>query len=65
MAENFINEQIRRKSVVTVYTTNGFQLRGVIVYDNQDNIIIMNKGVRNLVYKHAISTISENCGNSC
>ena len=37
---------------------NGFQLRGVVTgYDNYA-VIIQSEGRQNMIYKHAISTIS-------
>lgn len=42
---------------VTVFLTNGFQLRGVIRgYDNF-TVILDSEGKQQMIYKHAISTI--------
>lgn len=49
---------VRKKNItVTVYLTNGFQIKGkVIGFDNFT--VIMNSNNKNqLIYKHAISTI--------
>ena len=42
----------------TVITINGYQMRGVIVGDDETSILVENDGERKLVYKHAISTIA-------
>ena len=43
---------------ITVFLTNGFQMRGYVTgYDNYA-VVVQSDGKQNLIYKHAISTIS-------
>lgn len=52
----FLN-QLRKDSIpVTVYLTNGFQIRGVIRAFDNFTIVIDSEGRQQMVYKHAIST---------
>ncbi|RXZ81889.1 RNA chaperone Hfq [Paenibacillaceae bacterium] len=56
--DTFLN-QLRKDSVpVTVYLTNGFQIRGVIKAFDNFTIIIDSDGRQQMVYKHAISTFT-------
>ena len=43
---------------ITLFLTNGFQMRGYVTgYDNYA-VVVQSDGKQNLIYKHAISTIS-------
>ena len=54
----FLN-QIRKENIpVTVYLTNGFQLRGLIRAFDSFTIVLDSEGKQQMVYKHAISTFS-------
>jgi host factor-I protein len=54
----FLN-QVRKEHVsVTVYLTNGFQLKGVVKGFDNFTVVLESEGRQQLVYKHAISTIS-------
>ncbi len=56
--DNFLN-QLRKESIpVTVYLTNGFQIRGQIRAFDNFTIIIDSEGRQQMVYKHAISTFT-------
>lgn len=56
--DNFLNS-LRKDSVpVTVYLTNGFQIRGLIKAFDNFTIIIDSEGRQQMVYKHAISTFT-------
>jgi host factor-I protein len=56
--DNFLN-QLRKESIpVTVYLTNGFQIRGLIRAFDNFTIIVDSEGRQQMVYKHAISTFS-------
>lgn len=58
LQEQFLKAVRREQSQVTVFLMNGFQLRGVVTgYDNYA-VIIQSDGRQNMIYKHAISTIS-------
>ena len=54
----FLN-QLRKESIpVTVYLTNGFQIRGVVKAFDNFTIVIDSEGRQQMVYKHAISTFT-------
>lgn len=56
--DTFLN-QLRKEAVpVTVYLTNGFQIRGTIKAFDNFTIIIDSEGRQQMVYKHAISTFT-------
>ena len=55
--DSFINYLRKEKITVTIYLINGARLKGVIKgFDNF--VIILKQNVQQLIYKHAISTIS-------
>ena len=52
-----LNTLRKEKSDVTVFLTNGFQIKGVIKgYDNFV-LILDTDGKQQMIYKHAVSTI--------
>ncbi|MFD1175651.1 RNA chaperone Hfq [Paenibacillus puldeungensis] len=54
--DTFLN-QLRKESIpVTVFLTNGFQIRGTIKAFDNYIIVIDSDGRQQMVYKHAIST---------
>lgn len=54
--DTFLN-QLRKENIgVTVYLTNGFQIRGHIRAFDNFTIVIDSDGRQQMVYKHAIST---------
>jgi host factor-I protein len=56
--DNFLN-QLRKENIpVTVYLTNGFQIRGHIRAFDNFTIVIDSDGRQQMVYKHAISTFT-------
>ena len=54
----FLNQARREKLTVTIYLTNGFQFKGIVRGFDSYTVILDCEGRQNLVYKHAISTIS-------
>ncbi len=66
MSKNTINlqdvflNQVRKERIgVTIYLVNGFQLKGMVKgFDNFTVILEDVTKIQQLVYKHAISTIS-------
>jgi len=65
MNKNLINlqdvflNQVRKEHVaVTIYLTNGFQLKGMVKGFDNFTVILEAEGKQQMVYKHAISTIS-------
>jgi host factor-I protein len=58
LQDSFLN-QVRKENVpVIIYLVNGFQLRGAVRGFDNFTVIIENDGKQQLVYKHAISTIT-------
>ncbi|GAA0176850.1 RNA chaperone Hfq [Clostridium sediminicola] len=58
LQDMFLNNARKSSIPVTVYLTNGFQLKGLV--KGFDNFIVMlvSEGKEMMVYKHAISTIT-------
>lgn len=54
----FLNTLRKEKTDVTVYLTNGFQIKGIIRGYDSFVIMIESDGRQQVVYKHAVSTIS-------
>jgi host factor-I protein len=58
LQDSFLN-QVRKENVpVIFYLINGFQLRGSVRGFDNFTVIVENEGKQQLVYKHAISTIT-------
>lgn len=58
LQDTFLNRARAERVPLTLFLMNGFQLRGVVTgYDNYA-VIIQSEGRQNMIYKHAISTIS-------
>ncbi len=56
--DHFLN-QLRKDNVpVTVYLTNGFQIRGVVRAFDNFTVILDSEGRQQMIYKHAISTFT-------
>lgn len=56
--DHFLN-QLRKESIsVTIYLTNGFQIRGLVKAFDNFTIIVESEGRQQMVYKHAISTFA-------
>ena len=53
LQDSFLNH-VRKEN----YLMNGFQIRGLVRGFDNFTVIIENEGKQQLVYKHAISTIS-------
>ncbi len=54
----FLNQARKDRIPVTIYITNGFQFKGVIKGFDNYIVILDTDGKQNLIYKHAISTIT-------
>lgn len=61
LQEAILNECCREKVPVTLFITNGFQLRGIVT--NFDSFVVVLKvdGKQMMIYKHAISTLVPGC----
>ena len=54
----FLNQVRKEKLAVTIYMTNGFQLKGVVKGFDNFTVVLDYDGKQQLIYKHAISTVS-------
>jgi len=58
LQEDLLNEIVDDKVPVTVFLMNGFQIRGTVA-DHDDAVVVLEtEGRQQIVYKHAISTIT-------
>ena len=53
----FLNHARRERMPVTVFLTNGFQLKGVVRGYDSFTVVLDTEGRQQMIYKHAISTI--------
>ena len=53
----FLNKARSEGISVTVFLTNGFQLKGTVQGFDCFTVVIMSDGRQQLIYKHAISTV--------
>ena len=58
LQDAFLASARRAETPVTVFLMNGFQMRGVITGFDAFTVVLTTDGRQNLIYKHAISTIS-------
>ena len=58
LQDSFLNHVRKENLPVVIYLVNGFQLRGLVRGFDNFTVIIENEGKQQLVYKHAVSTIS-------
>ncbi len=56
--DHYLNQLRKEKQSVTVFLTNGFQLRGVIKAFDNFTVLLETEGKQQLIYKHAISTFA-------
>lgn len=58
LQNSFLNQVRKENLPVVIYLVNGFQLRGVVRGFDNFTVVLENDGKQQLVYKHAISTIT-------
>lgn len=58
LQDAFLNQVRKDKILVTIYLVNGFQIKGMVKGFDNFTVIVELDGRQQLVYKHAISTIS-------
>ena len=58
LQETFLNHLRKNNIFVTVFLTNGFQLKGLIKSYDNFTILLESEGKQNLIYRHAISTFA-------
>lgn len=57
--QDYYLNQLRKNHIpLTVFLTNGFQLRGIIKAFDNFTILIETDGKQQLIFKHAISTFA-------
>lgn len=56
--DHYLNQLRKDNMLVTVYLTNGFQIKGLIRAFDNFTIIIDSEGKQQMIYKHAISTFT-------
>ena len=54
----FLARASRAREPVTMFLMNGFQMRGYITGFDAFTVVLTVDGKQNLIYKHAISTVS-------
>ena len=54
----FLTSVRRNETPVTMFLMNGFQMRGTITGFDAFTVVLTADGKQNLIYKHAISTVS-------
>jgi len=54
----FLNGARKNKVAVTIYLTNGFQLKGFVKGFDSFTVVLDCDGKQMMIYKHAISTIT-------
>jgi len=54
----FLSRLRRSKTAVTMFLMNGYQLRGFITGFDQFVVVLVSENKQQVIYKHAISTIT-------
>ena len=57
LQDTFLNKARQEKIPLTVFLTNGFQLRGIVRGFDAFIILFDCDGKQEMIYKHAVSTI--------
>ena len=58
LQDSFLNHVRKENLPVVIYLVNGFQIRGQVRGFDNFTVIIESMGRQQLIYKHAISTIT-------
>ena len=58
LQEQYLEELRTTRAQVTVFLMNGFQLRGTVLGYDTFVLMLSADGKQNMIYKHAISTIT-------
>lgn len=56
--DHYLNQLRKTNGPVTVFLTNGFQIRGIIKAFDNYTVLLESEGKQQLIYKHAISTFA-------
>lgn len=57
LQDAFLNSARQQGQVITVFLTNGFQMRGIVRGFDSFIILLESDGKQQMIYKHAISTM--------
>ena len=57
LQETLLNQLRKDKTIVTVFLTNGFQLKGLVRGFDNFIVLVETDDKQQIIYKHAISTI--------
>ncbi len=57
LQELFLNCSRKEKMPITIFLTNGVQLKGIVKGFDNYVVILESEGKSSMIYKHAISTI--------
>lgn len=58
LQDKFLTALQQQETMVTVFLMNGFQIRGTVGAFDPFTVVVHSDGKQNLIYKHAISTIT-------
>ncbi len=56
--DNFLNQARKENVMVVIHLVNGFQLKGLVRGFDNFTVVIDTMGKQQMIYKHAISTIT-------
>ncbi|WP_042144678.1 RNA chaperone Hfq [Paucisalibacillus sp. EB02] len=56
--DHYLNQLRKDHISVTVFLTNGFQLRGIVKAFDNFTVLLESEGKQQLIFKHAISTFA-------
>ncbi|QDP40260.1 RNA chaperone Hfq [Radiobacillus deserti] len=56
--DQYLNQLRKERIQVTVFLTNGFQLRGLVKAFDNFTVLLETDGKQQLIFKHAISTFA-------
>jgi len=56
--DQYLNQLRKNHISVTVFLTNGFQLRGIVKGFDNFTVLLETDGKQQMIYKHAISTFA-------
>lgn len=56
--DNYLNQLRKDHMSVTIFLTNGFQIRGIVKAFDNFTVLFETDGKQQLIFKHAISTFA-------
>lgn len=57
LQDTFLNKVRKENVSISIFTVNGYQLKGLVKGFDNYTIVLDSEGKQQLIYKHAISTI--------